>query len=139
MRKRHPNQPAPQIKLHDYLSLLQQHPEKYNGPEVGFLPRTDQLDERCGRCWHYYRNAASIRGVCEIYRPETETDSGVPSNGVCAFFTTDGLHYPRLPATALERPNPDPDPEPTEPEEGVSEGVSEEGETESGPEPAEVA
>lgn len=82
----------------DYLDLLQERPEKFGADDVAFEPKSDSVEERCSRCYHFYQNAVSPRKVCEIYRAdeEEETDKGVPPGGVCKFFTHDGQNYPRL-------------------------------------------
>ena len=80
------------VEFESYERLLKNRPFKFSGDEVNF--RAGENDARCDQCIHFFKRKLDGFTVCEIFRPEEESEEAVAPNYVCDFFTTDGEEYP---------------------------------------------
>lgn len=78
----------------DYLDIMADRPVKLTPAEVLYSP-SPKFDQICGECVHFFRSPAAKRTVCEIMRPETDTEN-VSHVGYCAFWTADYHTFPLL-------------------------------------------
>jgi hypothetical protein len=74
-----------------YRRLIENRPFKLSAEEVNYQ-QSDSV--KCAECIHFYTREIDKYHTCEIYRPEE--DASVDPDGVCDFFSEDGIKFPLL-------------------------------------------
>lgn len=83
--------------------MVADRPKKFTAEQVAFIPQSDNPSQTCGGCYHWYQSNIARRAVCEIYAPATE-DRKVPAEATCAYWTVDGVTYPRIEKRKTKKP-----------------------------------
>lgn len=82
------------VTLDDYFAIMNDRPEKFSPEEVGYSPKP-KYKETCDDCAAFFRGKVARRNVCEIMRPNSETESVAPM-GWCWFWHSNYIDFPLL-------------------------------------------
>lgn len=89
-----PNSDDKKVTLNDYLEMMADRPVKFTAAEVGYSPKP-KYKEVCDDCIHFFRGKTARRNVCEIMRPDSETESVAPM-GFCYVWSNDYRTFPLI-------------------------------------------
>lgn len=87
----------------EYQEMMNDRPVKATPAQVGYSTKP-RFKEVCDDCVHFFRGKAARRNVCEIMRPDSETESVAPM-GWCWMWSSDYRTFPLLdkPESPIEK------------------------------------